>query len=190
MKNKFIRVISPLSLIVVLALDAAALFYAVVAVKKIIELASAINIFFAVCEAFAIIIAILTTIEVTKHGVIFRDDEMEFTGIDDNNTFKYASIIKVEAQKDESPSFVKNFLDRQSKIILTLQDESVVTIDIGLIPKSTLKKIADEICTRSNLESAKIITSPKKNKKNVVNDDNKNSDEAEKNSDNSSEIGN
>lgn len=178
MKNKFIRVISPLSLIVVLALDGAALFYAVVAVKKIIEFASAINIFFAVCEAFAIIIAILTTREVTKHGVIFRDDSLEFTGIDDNNTFRYESITKVEAQKDEAASFVKNFLDRQAKIILTLQDESVVTIDIGLIQKSTLKKIANEICIRANLEPVEIITSPKKNEHPKVNDA-KNSNETE-----------
>ena len=178
MKNKFIRVISPLSLIVVLALDGAALFYAVVAIKKIIEFVSAISIFFAVCETFAIIIAVLTTREVTKHGVIFRDDNLEFTGIDDNNTFRYESITKVEAQKDEAASFVKNFLDRQAKIILTLQDENVVTIDIGIIPKSTLKKITDEICARSNLEPVEIITSPNKHKSPKV-DDNQSSNKAE-----------
>ena len=45
-------------------------------------------------------------------------------------------------------SFVKNFIDRQSKVILTLKDERVVTVDVGLTTKNGLAAIEKEINER------------------------------------------
>ncbi len=62
--------------------------------------------------------------------------------------FAYADIEKVETEKDTKPSFVKNFIDRQSKVILTLKDERVVTVDVGLTTKNGLAAIEKEINER------------------------------------------
>lgn len=148
MKDKFIRIISPIQLIVVGILDIAVIGYIIFAVKKLIQRPRAVIIFFAACVVVALIIAVLVTKEIITHGVKFHDDEMEFTGLDSDNLFAYEDIVKVETEKDEKPSFVKNFIDRQSKVILTLKDERVVTIDIGITTKDTLKNISDEICAR------------------------------------------
>lgn len=83
-----------------------------------------------------------------SNGVKFYGDEMEFTGLDNDSIFAYADIEKVETEKDTKPSFVKNFIDRQSKVILTLKDERVVTIDVGLTTKNGLAAIENEINER------------------------------------------
>lgn len=150
MKEKFIRVISPITCSVVAILDAAVIGYGIFAVNKIIEQRSMRAIFFAAVEAFAIIVAILVTKEIFSNGVIFREDEIEFTGIDENNLFDYNDIIGVETQKDDKASLVKNFNDRQSRIILTLRDDKIVTISIGLTSKKALKDIENEIKARIN----------------------------------------
>lgn len=148
MKEKFIRIISPIQLLIVGILDIAVIGYTIFAIKKIVQNPRTSIIFFAACVVVALIIAILVTKEIVKHGVILHDDELEFTGLDTDNIFAYEDIVKVETEKDEKPSFVKNFIDRQSKVILTLKDERVVTIDIGITTKNTLKKVSDEIQSR------------------------------------------
>ncbi|MGN1202036.1 MAG: hypothetical protein ACI4RF_01975, partial [Eubacterium sp.] len=148
MKDKFIRIISPIQLIVVGILDIAVIGYTVFAIKKIMQRPRMAVIFFAACVVIALIVAVLVTKEIVSHGVIFHDDEMEFTGFDSDNIFAYEDIVKVETEKDEKPSFIKNFIDRQSKIIFTLKEERVVTIAIGITTKNTLQKISDEICER------------------------------------------
>lgn len=155
--KKFMRILSPIQLIVVGILDIAVIGYAVFAIKKLIQNQRSITIFFAACVVAALIVAVLVTKEVVSHGVIFHDDEMEFTGLDTDNIFPYEEIVKVETRKDDKPSFVKNFIDRQSRIILTLKDDRVATIDIGLTTKGTLKKVSDEICTRTGTKPVEII---------------------------------
>lgn len=152
MKDKFIRVLSPITAAVILLLDIAVVAYGVFAVKKVIELRSAAAIFFAAVEVAAIIIAILVTRESLKNGVVFREDEFEFTGLDDNNIFDYSNIENVESFKDTTPSLVKNFIDRHSVLTLTLKEDKVVTIDIGLSPKYTLDLIHKEICQRCGMD--------------------------------------
>ena len=163
--KKFIRILSPIQLIVVGILDIAVIGYAVFAIKKLIQNQRSTTIFFAACVVAALIVAVLVTKEVVSHGVIFHDDEMEFTGLDTDNIFSYDDIVKVETQKDEKPSFVKNFMDRQSRIILTLKNDKVITIDIGLTTKGTLKNISDEICARTGNPPVEI---------NEISDDSKN----------------
>lgn len=152
MKDKFIRIISPVTLAVVLVLDIAVAAYSGFAIQKLTHTRSAATIFFAAVEVLAIIVAILVTREVLKNGVIFRDDEFEFSGLDENNLFDYNTIVKAEAFKDEAPSLVKNFVDRHAVLTLTLKDDKVITIDIGLCKKQTLEKIQKEICTRCHID--------------------------------------
>lgn len=155
MKEKFIKLLSPITLAVVFIFDIAVIGFGVFAVKKLIDvftfvvMSSKMSVFFfAAIEVFAIILAVIVTKEVLTQGVRFYDDEFEFTALDDDNIFAYSDIIKVETQKDSAPSFTKNFIDRHSRIILTLKDDKVVTIDIGLTTKNALKEVADEIIRR------------------------------------------
>lgn len=145
MKERFVRIISPITLAVVLILDAATIGYAIFAVKKIINYPSASVIIFAACDLVALIIAVLVTKQILSNGIKLYDDEVEFTGLDEGNIFAYDDIISVETEKDTKASFVKNFNDRQSKIILNLKGDKTVTIDIGLTGKATLEKAAEEI---------------------------------------------
>ncbi len=148
MKDKFLRILSPITLVVVAILDAAVIGYGIYAIKRLIAVQNATIIIFAVCDLAALIIAALVTKEVLSNGVKFYGDEMEFTGLDNDSIFVYADIEKVETEKDTKPSFVKNFVDRQSKVILTLKDERVVTIDVGLTTKNGLAAIEKEINER------------------------------------------
>ncbi len=143
MKKKFIRVLSPITLAVITALDIAVFGFGIFALKKLFEELSAAVIFF--IEIFAIVIGILITKEVLKNGISFYEDEMEFTGIDENNLFSYEEIEKIETYHDTKASLTKNFVDRHALIIITKKDETITTIDIGLTTKGTLKKIKKEL---------------------------------------------
>lgn len=148
MKDKFIRVISPITLLVVGVLDIAVIGFAVFTVKKIIEFTTVFVIIFAIFEAFAIIVAVLVTKEVLIHGVVFRENELEFTALDENNIFTYSDIISVKAERFDKASLIKNFNDRHSNLIFTLSNDRIVTVDIGLTSKKTLNRIYDEIQLR------------------------------------------
>lgn len=150
MKDKFIRIISPLALAVVIVLDIGVIAYGVFAIKNLTQRVSTLSIIFALCIVLAVVVAILTTRETVKNGVIFREDEMEFTGMDNDNIFRYEDIESVAYVKDEKPSFVKNFIDRQSRIVLTFKENKVVTVDIGITTKNKLKQIESEITQRLN----------------------------------------
>lgn len=141
----FIRIISPITLAVVVALDCAVGLLGYYCVKRIIEEQSFITISFVVIEVVAIVIALLTTKESLSNGVIIDDKKIEFTGLDENNIFEYENIEKIETSKDTSASLTKNFVDRYSKVVIRLKDESIVTIDLGLTTKGTLKKIEQEL---------------------------------------------
>ena len=148
MKDKFLRILSPITLAVVAILDAAVIGYGIYAIKRLIAVQNTTIIIFALCDLAALIIAVLVTKEVLSNGVKCYSDEMEFTGLDKDSIFAYADIEKVETEKDTKPSFVKNFIDRQSKVILTLKDERVVTVDVGLTTKNGLAAIEKEINER------------------------------------------
>lgn len=165
MKEKTFKILSPIQLAVVAVLDIAVIALGITAIKNILIFASMRNIFFLVCEVIAAIVAVLTTKEIVSHSVIFRDDEFEFTGIDENSLFEYENIESIEAVKDEAPSFVKNVLDREARITFKLKDGKEITLNFGLTTKNTLQRICDEICQRAEIEKIKVITSPAKSKK-------------------------
>lgn len=148
MKQKFFRIISPIILAVVLVLDIAILAFAVFSVRKLISFANFYAILFGICELFAIVLGVFVTKDVVTQGIIFKENELEFTHMDTDNIFSYDEILSVETQKDKKASFVKNFKDRQSKIILNLTEDRVVSVDIGLTSDKTLKAAADEIISR------------------------------------------
>lgn len=148
MKEKFIRILSPVRIAVVALLDASALGYGIFSFIKMLKTPRAGVIFFFACVVVALILAVLVTKETFSNGVKFYDDELEFTGLDGENVFQYANIEKVETFKDTKASLVKNFFDRQSRVILTLKDERTVTVDIGLSTKGCLKAVENEINLR------------------------------------------
>ena len=152
MKEKFMRILSPVTIAVVAVLDVAVIGYGIFAIKKIIQAPRGPVIFFALCELVALVIAVLVTKETFSNGVKFYDDEMEFVGLDSENIFNYDDILEVRTEKDTAPSFTKNFIDRQSKIILTLKDDKIITIDIGITTKNSLAEIEKEIRSRVGIE--------------------------------------
>lgn len=154
MKKKFIRVLSPITLTVVTALDAAVLGFGVFALKKLIEETSAATIFFTVVEVLAIVTGILVTKEILKNGINFYNDKFEFTGIDENNIFRYEDIEETETYHDTKASLTKNFFDRHALIMITKKDETVTTVDIGLTTKGTIKRIKKELS--NHIEEEKI----------------------------------
>lgn len=145
MKNKFYRVISPLTFIIVLILDIAVVAYAVFAVKKLIQNVSVYSVIFAIIDLFAIVVAVLVTKYIVSQGIVFGDESFEFTALDENNVFKYSDIENIKISKDTKASFKKNFIDRQSQIIVEQKDGKVTTVGIGVTSMKKLKKIEKEI---------------------------------------------
>lgn len=152
MKDKFIRVISPVSTAIVAILDAAVLGYGIFAVVKITQQVTAMSVIFAVLELLAIVVAVLVSKEVLSNGVIFRDDEAEFTGVDDNNIIPYEAVKSIEAYKDTAASLTKNFDMRHSLLIFTLENKKINTIDLGLVTNKTLEIILDEFRSRTKTQ--------------------------------------
>ena len=152
MKNKFYRIISPVTLLVVIALDAAVAAYAVFAVKKLIQNVSVYSVLFAIIDLFAIVVAVLVSKYVVSQGIVFGDNSFEFTALDDNNIFAYADIEGIETQRDDKASLTKNFDDRHSIIILTIKGGKTVAVDIGLTGKKKLLQIKNEIEQRCSLQ--------------------------------------
>ncbi len=150
MKEKFIRIISPITLAVVVLLDFAAVYFSVIAVRKTIQHISAVNIIFDFIMLVVFISAVLVTKSTLTAGVKFRDDCMEFTAIDNDNVFSYADIEKVETKRDSKASLTKNFNDRHSYILLHLTQDRIATIDIGLTTKRKLTEIEKEINLRTS----------------------------------------
>lgn len=155
MKDKFIRVLSPITLAVVAVLDISVVCFSVIAVQKITAEQSLINIAFCVIVFCVLIVAVLVSRVVVTAGVKFDDEKMEFTAVDTDNVFEYQAIQKVEVKRDDKASLTKNFNDRHSYIILHLEDDSVATIDLGLTTKKTLLKIENEINLRMNTDNCK-----------------------------------
>ena len=155
MKKKFIRIISPITIIVIALLDIAVIGFAVFSVKKIIEVQNLYSIFFGIIEVLAIVVAVLVTKETISHGIAFYEDRLEFTGIDDKNVFSYSDITEVETYQDTKASLKKNFIDRHSLIMITMNDDTVTTIDIGLTSKKLLIKFKKELAEHISKDKIK-----------------------------------
>lgn len=148
-EKKFIRILSPITIAVVMLLDAFTVGYSIYSINKVIESLNAISICFAVMMLIVVVVACFVTKEVFSNGVMFKETEVEFIGLDKDNLFSYQDIEKIEFQRDDKASFKKNFNDRHSILIFHLNDERVATIDLGLTTKKTLIKIVDELKNRT-----------------------------------------
>lgn len=150
MKNKFYRIISPVTFLVVLVLDISVIAYAVFAVKKLLENLSVYSVIFAIIDLFAIVVGALVSKYVISQGIVFNETSFEFTALDENNIFNYDDIASIKINKDAKASLKKNFNDRQSQIIIEEKDGKVTTVDIGLTSMKKLKKIENEILSHIN----------------------------------------
>lgn len=150
MKDKFIRVLSPIAIGVVALLDCGVIYFAYYAAAKAKLQLDAKSILFIIIEVFAVIIAILITKQIFSGGVKFKENYLEFTELDEHNIFEYESIEKIVSSRDEKASLRKNFVDRYSSIIFYMKDNTVVTVELGLTTKKTLNKIINEINIRMN----------------------------------------
>ena len=150
MKNKFYRIISPVTFLVVLVLDISVIAYAVFAVKKLLENLSVYSVIFAIIDLFAIVVGALVSKYVISQGIVFNETSFEFTALDENNIFNYDDIASIKINKDPKASLKKNFNDRQSQIIIEEKDGKVTTVDIGLTSMKKLKKIENEILSHIN----------------------------------------
>ena len=145
MKNKFIRTLSPITAVVIGVLDIAVAVFAVLSVTFFKTAGGARPYIFFALEIFAIIVAILVTKEVLLGGIVFRDDELEFNMIDEDNVFLYDDISKVEIYKDNSASLTKNFNDRHALITIETKDGNTHPLDAGLIDVKKVKSIKNEL---------------------------------------------
>ena len=152
MKNKFISIVSPISVVMSLILDTAVIYYGYYAFNKLSQSISFINIVFAIIELCSVILAVFYSREVLRHGIRFRENEFEITFLDENSTFAYHDIKNVETFKDTKASLKKNFIDRYSKLTLELKDGKTATVELGLTTKRKLKKIENEINSRITKE--------------------------------------
>ena len=148
MKDKYIRVISPIALPVVLLFDAAVVYYFVFAIKKVMVDDSTFSTIFLAVQALMLVLAALTTREVLRHGVRITQDYVEFTALDSDNKVRFDEIEKVAVQKDTKASFTKNFVSRYSSIVFYLNDDTVLTVELGITTKRKLSQIENEINQR------------------------------------------
>ena len=145
MKNKFIRVLQPLSVLFLVLLDAASVLLLIPAIKRITDSLSFYSAAFLLIDLVVFVSALMSTLQSLKNGIVFSETSLVFTALDSNNVYKYTDIEKAEGVKDSKASFKKNFVDRYSSVILYLKDGSVATIELGFTTKKKLRQIISEI---------------------------------------------
>ncbi|MBR3148626.1 MAG: hypothetical protein IKF64_00495 [Eubacterium sp.] len=148
MKDKFIRVISPVALPVILIFDAAVIYYLYIAIIKVMADDSVFAAIFLFVQVAAVVFAVLTTREVLRHGVKFTENYIEFTALDSDNKVKYEEIDRVAVQRDTKASFTKNFVNRYSSLVFYLNDDTVLTVELGITTGRKLTQIENEINER------------------------------------------
>ena len=147
MKDKIIRTAPPSMLFLTCFFDAAVIGFLGIAVYGVIKAVSFFTIGFLVIEIIIAVVAALMTKEVLKAGVIFKSDSVEFTWLDEDNTYRYDEIESIETHKDNA-SLKKNLVERYSSVIFHLKDGSVATVEFGVTTKRKLKTVENEIKER------------------------------------------
>lgn len=148
MKDKYISVISPIALPVVILFDSAIIYYFIFAIKKVMADSSTFATIFLAIQSFMLVLAALTTREVLRHGVRITENYVEFTALDSDNKVRFDEIEKISVQKDTKASLKKNFVNRYSSIVFYLNDDTVLTVELGITTKRKLAKIEKEINDR------------------------------------------
>lgn len=148
MKDKFIRCVSPIEVIISFAVEASGIGFLVYAIKELKGRTDFYAVIFYIVTVFAIVLGFFMIKQAFSQGVIFYSDNLEFTDIDDANIFEYKKIKSVDSYKDTKVSFKKKVVERFSLIIIELDDGTSVTITLGYTTKRTLNKIVNEIKSR------------------------------------------
>ena len=145
MKDKFIRCVSPIEVIISFAVEASGIGFLVYAIKELKGRTDFYAAVFYIVTVFAIVLGFFMIKQAFSQGVIFYSDRLEFTDIDNANVFEYKKIKSVDSYKDTKVSFKKKVVERFSLIIIELDDGTSVTITLGYTTKRTLNKIVNEI---------------------------------------------
>lgn len=148
MKDKFIRCVSPIEVIISFAVEASGIGFLVYAIKELKGRTDFYAAVFYIVTVFAIVLGFFMIKQAFSQGVIFYSDKLEFTDIDNANVFEYKKIKSVDSYKDTKVSFKKKVVERFSLIIIELDDGTSVTITLGYTTKRTLNKIVNEIKSR------------------------------------------
>lgn len=148
MKDKFIRCVSPIEVIISFAVEASGIGFLVYAIKELKGRTDFYTAVFYIVTIFAIVLGFFMIKQAFSQGVIFYSDRLEFTDIDNANVFEYKKIKSVDSYKDTKVSFKKKVVERFSLIIIELDDGTSVTITLGYTTKRTLNKIVNEIKSR------------------------------------------
>lgn len=148
MKDKFIRCVSPIEVIISFAVEASGIGFLVYAIKELKGRTDFYSAVFYIVTVFAIVLGFFMIKQAFSQGVIFYFDRLEFTDIDNANVFEYKKIKSVDSYKDTKVSFKKKVVERFSLIIIELDDGTSVTITLGYTTKRTLNKIVNEIKSR------------------------------------------
>ena len=148
MKDKFIRCVSPIEVIISFVVEASGIGFLVYAIKELKGRTDFYAAVFYIVTVFAIVLGFFRIKQAFSQGVIFYSDRLEFTDIDNANIFEYKKIKSVDSYKDTKVSFKKKVVERFSLIIIELDDGTSVTITLGYTTKRTLNKIVNEIKSR------------------------------------------
>lgn len=148
MKDKFIRCVSPIEVIISFVVEASGIGFLVYAIKELKGRTDFYVAVFYIVTVFAIVLGFFMIKQAFSQGVIFYSDRLEFTDIDNANIFEYKKIKSVDSYKDTKVSFKKKVVERFSLIIIELDDGTSVTITLGYTTKRTLDKIVNEIKSR------------------------------------------
>lgn len=148
MKDKFIRCVSPIEVIISFVVEASGIGFLVYAIKELKGRTDFYAVIFYIVTVFAIVLGFFMIKQAFSQGVIFYSDRLEFTDIDNANVFEYKKIKSVDSYKDTKVSFKKKVVERFSLIIIELDDGMSVTITLGYTTKRTLNKIVNEIKSR------------------------------------------
>lgn len=148
MKDKFIRCVSPIEVIISFAVEASGIGFLAYAIKELKGRTDFYAVIFYIVTVFAIVLGFFMIKQALSQGVIFYSDRLEFTDIDNANVFEYKKIKSVDSYKDTKVSFKKKVVERFSLIIIELDDGTSVTITLGYTTKRTLNKIVNEIKSR------------------------------------------
>lgn len=148
MKDKFIRCVSPIEVIISFVVEASGIGFLVYAIKELKGRTDFYAAVFYIVTVFAIVLGFFMIKQAFSQGVIFYSDNLEFTDIDNANIFQYKKIKSVDSYKDTKVSFKKKVVERFSLIIIELDDGTSVTITLGYTTKRTLNKIVNEIKSR------------------------------------------
>lgn len=148
MKDKFIRCVSPIEVIISFVVEASGIGFLVYAIKELRGRTDFYAAVFYIVTVFAIVLGFFMIKQALSQGVIFYSDRLEFTDIDNANIFEYKKIKSVDSYKDTKVSFKKKVVERFSLIIIELDDGTSVTITLGYTTKRTLNKIVNEIKSR------------------------------------------